>query len=730
MSPQRSDRARQLFPLLLLTPLLSVALLAACSDQATAPVTPPPTAHDSGAVHWRRAALDSLFGGAAEPLAAALAAQDSALDARAAAWVDSIITTLVPSPAASALPSRLTPAPAARAAAAQAFQTTMREAQAVQHEAKPYTLHLERIYDLEVTDDAVVLHERNEEAVVNMALAYGEPMVGNGNSYRSVLDHTLRVASCPDASGVSAGEWMGTHDLYTTFASPSYAGTDNWKYRMGQSASANIRATVNADAEIESYQYDLVHSAQREVVGLPARRGGASVRKAAVAPGALLSPLPDRDITSTSGEYSYLAHLGGGVQSLHMYFAFGSLVGFSQARHVWRSGRCVEVQEPGGPVQPASPAARMTLRPFTVHRKDGSRPAARVEAHAEGGSISPSGELIPQPASFTYTASATGSGRVRFRAVSRRGIGHGEVRFDPLESGSMIEYLSNTRYTIESREETSDEVIAGTLAGTQQLRSRLTLVPTALVDDDDVAAFGVVAITDHDITATGSVTSRGYDDGRFAGNAGFEIVGAGTTLNPAGAGQANYDSHAPERYPSVIDTAGVLRLYRSNGKHVYELDFGLTQLVARYDATVTMTYTCRDPDVAPTSTSRTTYSNTTRRFLTEQSDPGDCWPAGTGASHTRDLPFGFGAVSVLRTAQNPATGSSAMITGVYDPRLGVIEGEETIVINQCAVVRGHDPLQLVSVLQFTPAWMNDIDLEQGSCRLEYTLRWRFFVPPA
>ena len=274
MRPPSSDRARHPLPRVLLTALLSITLLAACSDQATAPVTPPPTTHDSGAVHWRRAALDTLFGGAAGPLAAALAAQDSALDARGAAWVDSVVTSLVASPTASARTARPMLAPAARLAAAQTYQTTMREEQVVQHEAKPYTLHLGRVYDLEVTDEAVVLRERNEEAVVNMALAYGEPMVGQGNSYRSVLDHTLRVASCPDANGVSAGEWMGTRDLYTTFASPSYAGADNWKLRLGQSASANIRATVNADAEIESYQYDLVHSVQHEVVGIPARRDG------------------------------------------------------------------------------------------------------------------------------------------------------------------------------------------------------------------------------------------------------------------------------------------------------------------------------------------------------------------------------------------------------------------------------------------------------------------------
>jgi hypothetical protein len=698
-----------------LTALLSAAL-AACGGDSVAPAPPTLGGVDAPAPGVRRSALDSLFGAAAPALATALAAQDSALGARGAAWVDSVVGALLSAPAGDA------------ALRAGGLGTTLRQRQQLRHGGAPYTIQLERTYDVDVTDDAVVLRERDEHVVVDMALASGEPMTGPGNSYRSVLEHRLRVAACPDANGVSAGAWEGARDLYTAFDSPNLAGDDNWQYALRQGATATLQANVNLGAEIASYGYDLRYTVLRAARGLPTIDGAAAVRRDEIAPGALLAPLADRDVSSPEGDYAYLARQGGDVQSLHRYFAFGGALAFAQARRVWRSGRCVAVEEPGGPVQPASPGARVTLRPFVTHRRDGSRVPAPIDARAEGGSVSPAGELVAHPASFAYTASATGAGRVRFTAVTRRGIGHGEVTFRPLESGSFVEYESSTHYALDTRDEYG-EVIAASVAGAQRVSSRLTLVPRPRVERGDVAAFAVLATTDYVVDATGTVTSRGFDGGGYAGDLALRLDGSGATHNPARPGEGAYDGRAPERYLSTTDTAGVLRLYRANGRHVYELDLGLTQVVPRLELTGTQTAQCRDPDVAPRSTVRTTYSNATRRYVDERSDPGECF-VDADPSHTRDLPFAFGAISVVRPAQHPVSGSSAMFTGTYDPTLGVLEGEESLVIRQCPVVLGFDPLQLASVLTYVPVWRGDLLLERGGCRLEYTVRWRFFVPPA
>jgi hypothetical protein len=316
---------------------------------------------------------------------------------------------------------------------------------------------------------------------------------------------------------------------------------------------------------------------------------------------------------------------------------------------------------------------------------------------------------------------------VRFSTVSRRGIGHGEVRFLPLETGSLIDYRSSTRYDIDWRDPLYGERITGTVAGEQHLKSRLRLVPREPLGDDDVAAFNVVATTDFVLSATGTVASRGYDDGRYTGDATFRIAGSGTTHNPADPAAVRYHSYAPERYPAVSDTAGTLRLYRANGRHVYEMEIGFAQIVPQYEVLATRTHQCRDTDVAPRSTARTTYSNATLRHEDEHSDPGECWSAPANP-YSVEEPYAFGALGLLRTTSHPVSGSSAMFTGVYDPATGVIEGEETVTIRQCPVVRGHDPLQLESVLQSANVWKDDLDVDGQRCTLQYTVRWQFFLP--
>ena len=101
------------------------------------------------------------------------------------------------------------------------------------------------------------------------------------------------------------------------------------------------------------------------------------------------------------------------------------------AERFWQSGKCVEVvvDPTGGDVDDDSTT---TVTAKVRHRFEGNELDKPVEATVSGvKSIEPSGQKVPSPASFTYTAGPNegDSGDVTFKSVSNRGIGQTTVTF-------------------------------------------------------------------------------------------------------------------------------------------------------------------------------------------------------------------------------------------------------------------------------------------------------------
>lgn len=106
-----------------------------------------------------------------------------------------------------------------------------------------------------------------------------------------------------------------------------------------------------------------------------------------------------------------------------------------EVEQLWRSGYCVEVRvlEPEGDQSDVAPGSEHPIVAQARHRRDRVDIDAPIEAELISGerSVSPSGERLPSPAHFTFTAAPERSsgGRVRLRSVSRRGIGEVEIHF-------------------------------------------------------------------------------------------------------------------------------------------------------------------------------------------------------------------------------------------------------------------------------------------------------------
>nr|CAA9283944.1 hypothetical protein AVDCRST_MAG63-3801 [uncultured Armatimonadetes bacterium] len=100
----------------------------------------------------------------------------------------------------------------------------------------------------------------------------------------------------------------------------------------------------------------------------------------------------------------------------------------------WQAGHCVEVAcVKGAEKRKLEPGERVVLVEETRHKLDKGKVNAKLDAQVRGGTITPARQPGAPQATFTYTAPAKKGqpGVVRVTSVSRRGIGWGEIAFNP-----------------------------------------------------------------------------------------------------------------------------------------------------------------------------------------------------------------------------------------------------------------------------------------------------------
>jgi hypothetical protein len=540
--------------------------------------------------------------------------------------------------------------------------------------------------------------------------------------------HALDIMPCPDLDGRSQGTWRSTLAVYGSRRPGDLPGPDAADAEQTHELRGTIDVQVDDAATRTTFDDQLTHTvAQRTAAGT--RSASAYLVRRGRPLGDLLTPVPRAALREVGDGYDALlaASHTRDVNELLFGYALAADQGFRLAERLWQSGLCMEVQEPGGPVQPISQETVLTLRPFPVSRLSGTRMrGGTIDAQVSGGFLSPERQAVPDPATFRYVAASTAAGEVRFRTVSKMGIGFGTVLLRPVESASLFEYRSTSDYAIDSFDAFEGELTTGAMRGTQSLASRVTVVPTEPRETED-RAFLLLATTDVRVTAAGSARSRG-GEAPFAweGKADFRISAAGTSHNPPASDAPPYEQVGPEQFRAERDTAGLLKLFRHEGRDYYAFDLGLSGVVGAHVASSTLRMGCGEDG---TSTRALHYDNATRRYAQEVHDPGECFPGSGSDAYVRDLPLAYGAIGLRRTAPDPTTRRSEMFIGRYDPRDGVIAGREEVTVRGCRQLRGRDPLQLTDALGYVAAWRAPIDYDQGTCTFRYTVVWRFVVPP-
>jgi hypothetical protein len=313
---------------------------------------------------------------------------------------------------------------------------------------------------------------------------------------------------------------------------------------------------------------------------------------------------------------------------------------------------------------------------------------------------------------------------VEVRAASRRGLATATVHWEPPPEAGVgsISYLASVQFAIESK--TSRETVVGTADGTMHVESRVRLRP------DDDFGFPFPGETRLKMLATNSITTDGnvsYTETGETSKTEFKAAmhGSGLSHNPRADGDAPDVGFAttPDVWP-ITPEGGSVRYYARGGKHYYEIQLGPWPIDA------SLTWTRVDQFRCPLdATGRVTesYDNGTLKTTVKKEGPKDCVDDHAPKETTYPYPYRFGAISVDRSRPNPATGSSALVSGEYDPNdpAEFITGSETRTVTNCVLARGLDPVR-VADLALPPFISMDGSgsVPGATCKLTYTLRWQ------
>lgn len=306
----------------------------------------------------------------------------------------------------------------------------------------------------------------------------------DGKTFRTetVLMWGAEVAACPDINGVTAGTGKAKATVKTTF-------TENGQtvnLTTDLDLQAKLTGHVNDQAEFTDYDFQVdayvTNSGANEafernlIKEVKLKDGRYGVRyditgnTVEIRTGGYGSPrIPakfgkatGRKLTAMTDDEAKLADASLGAVVPAIWVQANNM--YETAQKNWKDGGCVEV---------ICRAAKDALKPNegieitaeTVHREDGGKVNAQLEADGGSGSITPDAQTANPSATFTFSSVGENGSAVTIKSVSKRGIGEATVSFsreieEPTEAGAWTGKIEVRRRRYENREKRSGANLA------------------------------------------------------------------------------------------------------------------------------------------------------------------------------------------------------------------------------------------------------------------------------
>ena len=323
----------------------------------------------------------------------------------------------------------------------------------------------------------------------------------DGKSFRRELSLVwgAEVAACPDAAGVTSGTGMAkvvSKTVYTEGGVPVTM-TSEFDLRAKLTGYVNdaavmthydlrldayttnggyeeaLRRDVVREIKIRDGRYGLHYDIPGNTIEVsdgkyggkrtPAKMGKAEARK--------LTPMTDAETTLVGSA------IGPMVPSV--WNSANEM--YKSAERNWRNYGCVEVVC-RAPKLALKPGEEVAVTAETVHRSEGGKLSARLNAEAYNAQITPESQEGAPGATFTLTQEGEENASLSVESVSKRGIGRGDVEFqlekeETPEGGGWTGTITVERKQREEREKRSGANLAengGHLETTTQVRLKLT----------------------------------------------------------------------------------------------------------------------------------------------------------------------------------------------------------------------------------------------------------------
>jgi hypothetical protein len=268
----------------------------------------------------------------------------------------------------------------------------------------------------------------------------------DGSTFRkvTVMMWKASVAACPDVNGIAAG--TGEAQLKTETSATGPAGTA----RMDRTVNIASKTTGSVDDEAEMTHYDLNAEAVETISGYDdaARRGLLSEPVLKDRTTKLFYELKDNRIETTSkdGERTpakvgtvtvkkisgtaddevKAADKPAGVMIAGIWNHTNSV--YKSARSFWRNYRCVSI-DAKAPKTRLKKGETIAVTAESVHRQDGSKVNARLEAGALDAAVTPEVQTGTPRATYRYTNGDEKVSHYTVESFSKRGIGIGGIAF-------------------------------------------------------------------------------------------------------------------------------------------------------------------------------------------------------------------------------------------------------------------------------------------------------------
>jgi hypothetical protein len=306
----------------------------------------------------------------------------------------------------------------------------------------------------------------------------------DGKAFRTetVLSWGAEVAACPDAGGITSGTGKAKATVKTTLTENGQTVTLSTDLDL----QAKLTGYVNDRAEFTNYDFqvdayitnsgaedafrrnltkeiklrDGRHGIRYDIKGntIEVRTGGYGSERAP----AKFGKATGRKLTAMTDAEAKLADASLGAVVPAIWVQANNM--YETAQKHWRDFGCVEVICKA-PKTALRTGEQVIVSAETVHRQEGSKINAALEAEAGPGTVAPESQNGTPGAQFTFTKEGEESSFFTVRSISKRGIGEGRIEFlkeieEPEEKGAWTGTIAVRRFRYEEREKRSGANLA------------------------------------------------------------------------------------------------------------------------------------------------------------------------------------------------------------------------------------------------------------------------------